>query len=677
MKLIPYISLLALISTVTAQQTQVPLFTNPVSYPAPGASMAAVADVNGDGILDIVTANGYAGNQFLAGGQGVSVLLGNGDGTFQAVRSVSTIGNPSFVAVGDFNNDGKQDIAVGSGIGPIGTVSILFGNGDGTFQAPIDTATGGATGLAVADFNGDGKLDLAVTSGVNGMVLLGRGDGTFTISYTTPTHATKVQAVDVNGDGILDVVFSGIIGAVKLGNGDGTFRDGQANLQAFSGAFAVVGDFNGDGRPDLAIRYSASRGGSPGVSALLLGQPDGTFGPQFFTNFTAGVSNIVTADFNGDGILDTGGAGGLNPFDGVSFGNGDGRFTFASVAFGVHPPNLTPGALQVPPPFAAVGDFDRNGSPDMVVADGNTIEVGLNTGGHPPLLAQLSLLAPAVFGGGNTVPAAIATSVVGGATPLTGQVFLGGPASAAGAVITLSSSDPTAFFPGGNTVTIPVGAQSASFSISTSGVAASTPVTISASSGLITVSEQLTVIPPFTFTSLSAGQPSIFGLIGGNAAVGTVTLSGPAADGVVITLTSSNSAAVTIPASVSVAPGATSASFPLSASFVTADTPVVLSGSFQGITQSATVTVRKEAATVVITKSQYTVSKSQLNVEATSTSGVSSLQVFNAATHAFVGSIPTVGGGKYVGQFSVVGPFTSVAVQSSVGGLAVAPVPQK
>src|SRR5467141_1186466 len=114
---------------------QIPQFLNPVSYFVPGASMAALADVNGDGILDIVTANGYATNEVNPGGQGISVLLGNGDGTFQDARTVRADGNPSFVAVGDFNNDGRADIAVVNGPGT-NTVSVLYGNGDGSFQLP-------------------------------------------------------------------------------------------------------------------------------------------------------------------------------------------------------------------------------------------------------------------------------------------------------------------------------------------------------------------------------------------------------------------------------------------------------------------------------------------------------------------------------------------------------------
>ncbi len=625
-------------------------------------------------------------NQALLGGHGVSLLLGNGNGTFKPAQTIVATGNPTFVAVGDFNNDGRLDLAVANGSSLTGTVSILFGNGDGTFQLPLDTLTGGAVSLTAADFNGDGKLDLVVTGtsgGGTGLVLLGRGDGTFTTSFTTPIFSTQVLAADINGDKTLDLVFSGGggNGTVKLGNGDGTFRDGQANLQGFLNSYATVGDFNGDGRLDLAIitpTFGRGVGNAPPFnSVMMFGMPDGTFGPQFFTNFSGGPSNIVTADFDGDGKLDTGGAGSpYAPFNffGVTLGNGDGTFRFGAYGFGVQI-NTIPGSISTPT-FAAVGDFDRNGAPDLIVADGNNIQVALNTGGHPPLLAQLTLAEPSVFGGGSAVPQAVAGSVVGGATTVTGTIYLGGPAPAGGVLFTLSSSNPAALFPGGNTVALPAGSQAISFSVSTAAVTASTPVTISASLGVITISSKFTVIPPFTVSSVSVAPASLFGMLGGNPATGTVTLSGPAADGVVISLTNANTAAITMPTSVPVTPGATTVTFPISALLVKADTPVAVSGSLLGTTRSGTVTVRKELATVVVTKALYTVSKSQLDIEATCNDG-GYLQVFNANTGTLVGTLTSTGGGKFTGRFSVPGPFTSAAVQSSAGGLTIAPVPQK
>jgi hypothetical protein len=260
---------------------------------------------------------------------------------------------------------------------------------------------------------------------------------------------------------------------------------------------------------------------------------------------------------------------------------------------------------------------------------------------------------------------------------VTGTVSLDGPALAGGALVSLSSSDPAAFFPGGNTVMIPAGSQSAAFSISTAAVAASTPVTISAAYQLVTLNGHFTVVPPFAVSSVSVAPASLFGMFGGNPAVGTVTLSGPASDGVLVTLASANPAVIALPASVSVAAGATTATFVVSALPVTVNTPVAVSGAFQGTTVSGTVTVLTGADTVSVTKAEYTARQNQLKIEATSTNSAATLRVFNATTGLLVGTMNVAGGGKFVGQFVAGGPFTSVAVQSSQGGLKIAPVAQK
>jgi hypothetical protein len=771
---------------------QIPQFLNPVTYFVPGASMAALADVNGDGILDIVTANGYATNDVNPGGQGVSVLLGNGDGTFQDARTARADGNPSFVAVGDFNNDGKADIAVVNGPGT-NTVSVLYGKGDGSFQqlpgtdlVISDTAMvvglGGQYGtLVAADFNGDGKLDLAVAFSRNSAdpnvpvetfteVWLNNGDGTFSMSYFTSEPA--VFAADFDGDGKQDLLVYGISSAVKLGNGDGTFRDGQSNITGLLGGFgfnitATAGDFNGDGLLDVAGVNGANFDENIRMS---LGLPEGTFRSTFDAKFRvssgSNASNYVAADFNGDGKLDIAG------FRFVDYGIGDGRFgPVGDTTNFSHVLNAVAVGGSFAPTWVAVGDVDGNGSPDLIAAtDGGVVQVVLNTSGHPPLLAKLALftnLVHSVVGGATTVsgevdlggpapdggaavtlsssdPAASfpdgntvtipagsqsaafrvstaavaastpvtisatyhrvtlssqftvlprllaqmtlrASSVVGGATTVTGTVALDGPALPGGALVTLSSSDPAASFPDGNTVVIPAGSQAATFSISTAAVAASTPVTISATKDRVTLNGRFTVVPPFALSSVSFSPASLFGMFGGNPAVGTVTLSGPAADGVVVNLASANADVIALPASVSVRPGATTATFGLNALAVTADTPVAVSGSFQGTTVNGTVTVLSGLDTVVVTKAEYVASKNQLKVEATSTNSAATLRVFNATPGSVringlppaVGTMSNAGGGKFVGQFVAGGPFNSVAVQSSQGGLKTAPVAQK
>jgi hypothetical protein len=645
--------------TFTAS-AQIPRFMSPVSYPVPGASMAVLADLNGDGILDIVTANGFVFN-----GSGVSVLLGKKNGAFQPATAIVAAGNPSWVLVGDFNNDGKLDIAVGNepnpnypppvGGPPVDSVSILLGKGDGTFSPSIDTQTLGALAMAAADFNGDGKLDLAIT-GVDGpvQILLGNGDGTFSVSTTSVSGMSgTIIAGDFNRDGKQDLLAGGF---ELLGNGDGTLTVGQA--QQVSG-LQTVADFDGDGIPDQVGEFVFK---NTIIGELAFGLPDGTWSPSIISDFNSD-ANLVAADFDGDSKMDLFGAGqparGTLPSEGgLLLGNGDGTFTLAATGFGF----TIDGSVGMGfPAFSAVGDLDRNGSPDVAMAVGTGVQVSLNTGGIPPLLAQLTTSA---------------TDVVGGGT-VTGTVSLGGPAPMRGALVSLTSSRPSATFPNGKTVLIPAGSQTATFTISTTGVTAATPITITGSYNSFKQSARFTIVPPSSLSSVSISPSSLIGLYGGGPATGTVILTGPASDGTVVNLSSSNPTVASVPASISVKSGATTATFAVSAFNVTADTSVTVSATLQGTARTGNATVRKETPTVTITKAEYTVSKSNLLVEATSTDRVSTLQVFNSVTGQLIGSIPLVNVGKFSGQFTVAGPITSVAVQSSVGGVAVGSVKQK
>ncbi len=291
----------------------------------------AVGDLNGDGIPDLVVASQCASSVNCGTGQ-VSVLLGNGDGTFQSPVPYSTgTGSSYFVVIGDFNGDGSPDLAVANQTSQTAnsTIAILLGNGDGTFQAPVSYSTGApsAVFLAAADFNGDGALDLAVAnSGTQDSVsiLLGNGNGSFQTAAIYGSGGAFVNALavaDFNGDGAPDLAVingcasdsnltcsgSGAVG-VLLGNGDGTF---QAPVSYGSGGnyanSVAIADFNGDGIPDLAVgNYGPSAGGSSaGVLSLLLGNGDGTFQPAatFGTggDFTA---SVAAGDFNQDGQPD-------------------------------------------------------------------------------------------------------------------------------------------------------------------------------------------------------------------------------------------------------------------------------------------------------------------------------------------------------------------------------------
>jgi hypothetical protein len=346
----------------------------------------AVADVNDDGKPDLVLADFTSSS--------VSVLLGNGDGTFQTAVLYGSGGyGPTSVAVADVNGDGKPDIVVTNYDGP--TVGVLLGNGDGTFEAAVAYGAGGSpNSVAVADVNGDGKLDLLVANMEGNVgVLLGNGDGTFQPAATFGsggTAATSVSVADVNRDGRPDVLaanyFSSSVG-VLLGNGDGTFQPALAYSPGGSGPYSVaVADVNGDGKPDVLVAnyFSVSVG-------VLLGNGDGTFQSAVTYNTGAlgpiGPISVAVADANGDGKPDLLV---VNIFAdwpddesgtvGLLLGNGDGTFQ-AAVTYN------SGGSFGE---SVAVADLNADGKPDLVVANGSaSVGVLLNNIGAPATTTSL------------------------------------------------------------------------------------------------------------------------------------------------------------------------------------------------------------------------------------------------------------------------------------------------
>jgi hypothetical protein len=278
-------------------------------------SALAAADLDGDGHLDLAIAD-QAG--------AIIVMLGKGDGTFYLPVAIPLDASPRSIAVSDFNGDGKMDLAVGQFdvSTTTGHVSILLGNGDGTFGSPVNFALAGAIpyGLVVTDFNGDHNADIAATSFSPGVsILLGNGDGTFqnVQSFSLPkgnsTYSLAVSDFDHDGKPDLFVTnqkfclsqpcpFNGV--AVLLGNGDGNFRSTSVpnDTAAYNKAtISGVADFDGDGNPDLAL---STWDGVTGSVLIVPGNGDGTFRNPIRMTIGTNPVGVAAADFNGDGLLD-------------------------------------------------------------------------------------------------------------------------------------------------------------------------------------------------------------------------------------------------------------------------------------------------------------------------------------------------------------------------------------
>jgi hypothetical protein len=606
-------------------------FQSPVPYQVgAGPSSLVAADFDADGKLDIAVADYNDG--------GIYMLQGNGDGTFHVDPIISIAGSgPWDLGVGDFNGDGRLDLACVNQLG--NTISILLGNGDatfngeGSFQPRADFPTNPAPGqVTVGDFNGDGILDLAVANfgsfgGNTVSVFLGNGNGTLNpkVDYTVSGAPLSVVAGDFNGDGKLDLAVADSCGSsspcgrpgevsILLGNGDGTF---QTHVDYPAGWFPytiVAGDFNGDGKLDVAISDLDSS-----QVTILSGVGDGTFTISTTLSTIGQPVGLLAADFNGDGLMDL--AVGTGSIINIMLQN----VPLQPIASLSLSPTSVLGGTSVTGTVTLSGPAPSGGA-TIALSSSNTaaatvqgtvtVPAGATSATFSvvslPVAADTSVTISATYGSSSktaalTVQAPTLLSLTLNPTALIGgnnsvaSATLNGLAPSSGLTVALSSSDPSIASPGN--IAIAGGSSSGTASITTQGVASKTLVKILATLGAVTKGTTLTVKP----AALLSVKMSPTSLYGGGTSTATVSLNGEAPPaGAVITLASSDTSVASLPATVTIPGGTTSAPVTVQTQPVIPTTTVTISAAYDGLTRTAKITV-KAAVLFAITLNPTTV----------------------------------------------------------------------
>ncbi len=350
-------------------------YTLGVTLSAAANDSSATADFNGDGIPDLVFSS--------SAGSSAAVYIGNGNGTFAAVRTYAASGAGSFidVQIGDFNNDGKKDLVLASNTGYL---SVLHGNGDGSFRAAVSCSIGALTfqSVTVADFNNDGRDDVAVGMANGVMTINSTAGGIFTTAsaYTNTTFVPSILVTgDLNNDGKIDLVAKDTAAGAKvfLGTGTGSFSSVINASAGSSNQGLALSDYNRDGILDLISSEATGFG-------IALGNGNGTFGTKTTYTTTGGNCAIFEArDMTGDGIMDIVSNTGTDIY--FQKGNVNGTFTYVYS----NPASSTRSG------HLAIADFNQDGAMDIAASGGSDNAVYIATTSKSSTASYLYLLSAA------------------------------------------------------------------------------------------------------------------------------------------------------------------------------------------------------------------------------------------------------------------------------------------